>query len=153
MINMTTVESFAAAYYIASRAHEGQLDKAGQDYFNHPWRVSEKFNDYALKTIAILHDVLEDTWVTEDILRKLFSEEVCDAIVALTRNEDESYGDFIKRVSKNFLASKVKIADLEDNMDLSRLKEITDEDLKRTQKYCKWRNYLLEAISKEALAF
>lgn len=142
---MTTVETFAAAYYIASKAHEGQTDKAGKDYFLHPRRVADKFSDYTLKTIAILHDTLEDTWVTEELLRKLFPGFICDAVVALTRKSDESYGEYIKRLSCNPGARKVKIADLEDNLNLSRLKEITDEDLERAKKYAKWRNWLIDA--------
>lgn len=142
---MTTVETFAAAYYIASKAHEGQTDKAGKDYFLHPRRVADKFSDYTLKTIAILHDTLEDTWVTEELLRKLFPGFICDAVVALTRKSDESYGEYIKRLSYNPGARKVKIADLEDNLNLSRLKEITDEDLERAKKYAKWRNWLIDA--------
>lgn len=144
MTIMTTVETFAAAYYIASRAHEGQTDLAGKDYFLHPQRVADKFSDYTLKTVAILHDTLEDTWITEELLRKLFPESICDAVVALTRKSDESYGEFIKRLSRNSYARVVKIADLEDNLDLSRLKEIKDEDLDRVKKYAKWRTWLID---------
>ena len=143
---MTTVETYAAAYYLASKAHEGQVYKSGRDYIKHPIRVAESFDDYTFKTIAILHDILEDTWVTEDLLRKLFPKNICDAVVALTRKQDESYGDFIKRLSNNVFAAKVKIADLTDNMDLSRLNEITESDIERVKKYCKWRNYLKEAM-------
>lgn len=141
---MTTVETFAAAYYIASKAHEGQTDLGGKDYFLHPQKVADKFSDYTLKTVAILHDTIEDTWVTEELLRKLFPGLICDAVVALTRKSDESYGEYIKRLSSNPLARIVKIADLEDNLDLSRLKEITNEDLNRAKKYSKWRNWLLD---------
>ena len=141
---MTTVETFAAAYYIASKAHEGQVDLSGKDYFLHPQRVADKFSDYTVKTVAILHDTLEDTWVTEELLRKLFPGHICDAVVALTRKSDESYGEYIKRLSCNYCARKVKIADLEDNLNLSRLKEITDEDLERAKKYAKWRNWLID---------
>ena len=142
---MTTVETFAAAYYIASKAHEGQTDLAGKDYFLHPQRVADKFLDYTLKTVAILHDVLEDTWVTEDLLRKLFPKDICDSVVALTRKDNESYQEYIKRLSCDTWARKVKIEDLADNLDLSRLPEITDEDLNRAKKYAKWRNWLIDS--------
>ena len=142
---MTTVETFAAAYYIASKAHEGQTDLAGKDYFLHPQRVANKFSDYTLKTVAILHDVLEDTWVTEDLLRKLFSKDICDSVVALTRKDNESYQEYIKHLSCDAWARKVKIEDLADNLDLSRLPEITDEDLNRAKKYAKWRNWLIDS--------
>ena len=141
---MTTVETFAAAFYIASKAHEGQKDLAGEDYFLHLQRVADKFSDYTLKTVAILHDILEDTWMTEDMLRKLFPENICDIVVALTRRSNESYGNYIKRLSCNYFARKVKIADLNDNLDLSRLEKITDEDFDRIKKYSKWRNWLID---------
>jgi len=142
---MTTVETFAAAYYIASKAHEGQTDLAGKDYFLHPQRVADKFSDYTLKTVAILHDIIEDTWMTEDILRKLFPKLICDSVVALTRKDNESYQEYIKRLSCNALARKVKIEDLADNLDLSRLPQITDKDLDRAKKYAKWRNWLIDS--------
>lgn len=142
---MTTVETFAAACYIASKAHEGQKDLAGVDYVLHLYRIADNFSDYTLKTVAILHDILEDTWVTEDLLRKLFPKEICDAVVALTRGINESYQEYIRRLSCNYFARKVKIEDLADNLDLSRLPEITDEDLNRAKKYAKWRNWLIDA--------
>lgn len=146
---MKSIDIFTTAYYIASKAHEGQVDKAGKDYFSHLVRVANNFKDfafgdYSLQTVAILHDILEDTWVTEDILRKLFPENICDAVVSLTRKESESYGDYIKRDAENPIAIKVKIADLEDNLDSSRLKTITKEDSNRMKKYLKWKNWLVE---------
>ena len=144
-------EMFVGAYFLATNAHQGQKDKAGKDYIEHPKRVAQTFDDYIEKTVAILHDVLEDTWVTEEMLRNLFPEEIVDAVVYLTRKEDESYGDFIKKMCVSgysaYLARKVKIADLTDNMNIGRLNTITDEDIDRVKKYSKWRKYLTDFVN------
>lgn len=149
MKELTDPEYFAAAYFLALKAHEGQKDKAGKDYIEHPIRVAEKFDCYMFKTVAILHDVLEDTWVTEDLLRKLFPKVIVDAVVLLTRKRDESYGQFIDRMCQDsdhdesfYIARSVKIEDLNDNLDLSRLKTITNEDLDRVKKYFKHKSKL-----------
>lgn len=94
------------------------------------------FNDVTLKVIALLHDLIEDTPITIDELRsKRFSEDILEAIAALTKRNDESYEQFILRISQNSLAKQVKIADLKDNMNLARLNKITQVDLERLQKY------------------
>lgn len=150
--DFTDSEYFDAAYFLAYNAHKGQTDLAGKPYFEHPKRVAAKFNSYIYKTIAILHDVLEDTWITEEMLRKMFPKEIVNAVVFLTRKKDESYKEYIDRMcnslyvidDSDYYAREVKIADLEDNMDLTRLEEITDEDLNRVKKYSKWRKVLME---------
>lgn len=140
---------FAFASYLANRAHLGQLDKACRDYYGHLKRVADSLDGYELKTIAMLHDIVEDTWVTEDLLRKLFTKNICDAVVTLTRKDDESYGEYIGRIisSQDTSAMKVKIADLNDNLDLSRLPSITENDLNRAAKYAKAKARLAKALS------
>lgn len=149
MKELTDPEYFAAAYFLALKAHEGQTDKAGKDYIEHPIRVADKFDCYTFKTAAILHDVLEDTWVTEDLLRKLFPKVIVDSVVLLTRKEGESYGEFIDRMCHNeefddsfYIARAVKIEDFNDNLNLSRLDKITDEDIDRVKKYMKFKKRL-----------
>jgi (p)ppGpp synthase/HD superfamily hydrolase len=142
---MDPKEIYAGAYFLAARAHMNQFDKGGRPYMEHLERVAENFrNDWTLKTVAILHDILEDTWVTKDMLEHLFGNDIADAVEALTRKENQSYGDFIKELTNNVMAIRVKMVDLTDNMDLGRLKEINDEDLDRVKKYAKWRKYLRE---------
>ncbi len=129
-------KQFQEALDIAFNGHKDQYDKAGQPYILHPLRLMFAFNDVTLKVIALLHDVIEDTPITIDELRsKGFSEDILEAISALTKRNDESYEQFILRVSQNSLAKQVKIADLKDNMNLARLNKITQADLERLQKY------------------
>jgi hypothetical protein len=72
----------------------------------------------------------------------LFGDTITDAVVALTRGPNESYMDFIRRAKQNPIARRVKLADIEHNCDLSRLRKITEEDLKRVEKYKKAKTIL-----------
>ena len=119
---MPTPALISRALDIAVKAHEEQVDKGGNPYIWHPVRVALHSHSDEEKIAALLHDVIEDTSVTMDDLAKAgFSEKVLDAIQCLTKKEGEEYMDFIQRVSGNEIAAKVKIQDLNDNMDVSRL--------------------------------
>jgi (p)ppGpp synthase/HD superfamily hydrolase len=121
---------------IAVTAHQGQLDRAGQPYILHPLRVMARCQTVDEKIVAILHDVVEDTNVTFDDLRKAgFSEEIIRALDCVTKREGEPYEEFVRRSASNRLALRVKLADLEDNMDLKRNEQVTAEDLPRLNKY------------------
>lgn len=119
----------------------GQKDKAGMDYYFHPMRVSMKCNLIESKTVALLHDIVEDTTMTFEKLRiALFTEEIIEGVRAVTRKEGESYADFIERASKNEIGHEVKINDLEDNMNITRLSNLTEKDWHRLNKYLhSWR--------------
>ena len=124
------------AISIAVKAHAGQVDKAGQPYILHPLRLMLKFNSTDAMIVAVLHDVVEDSSITIQELEGFgFSDVVVDAVASLTRKSGESYEDFVVRVSKNELARMVKIEDVKDNLNLTRLSTITDKDLVRIQKY------------------
>jgi (p)ppGpp synthase/HD superfamily hydrolase len=124
------------AILIAANAHQGQKDKAGQPYILHPLRVMFSVNGEIERICAVLHDVIEDTEVTLDDLRNEgFSEEVLSALDALTKRDGENYDDFITRILPNPIACRVKLADLRDNMDLSRIKNPTEKDYQRIEKY------------------
>ncbi|MFT7372676.1 MAG: (p)ppGpp synthase/HD superfamily hydrolase [Oleiphilaceae bacterium] len=124
------------AISIATKAHAGQLDKAGQPYILHPLRLMFKFHSNDEMIVAVLHDVVEDSSFTLENLKDYkFSEVVINAIAILTKSNNESYEDFILRVSNNELARKIKIEDIKDNLDLTRLNKITDNDLVRIEKY------------------
>ena len=132
------------AINIATDAHRGQTDKAGESYILHPLRVMLKMKDDNSRIVAVLHDVVEDTWVTLDLLQhEGFNQDVIDAIDALTRRENEKYFDFIQRCKLNNIAKFVKLADLEDNSDINRIKNPLEKDYKRTQKYKDAINILL----------
>ena len=87
------------------------------------------------KAVAYLHDVLEDTNVTMDELRNMFSNEIVDGVITLTHRKDESYFEYISRVSTSKLAKKIKVADLLHNLDITRIKEPTKQDYQRLEKY------------------
>lgn len=124
------------AIVLATQSHRGQVDKAGAPYILHPLRVMLRLKGEADRIAAVLHDVIEDTRITEEFLREQgYREEVLRALDALTRREGESYADFIERVAGNPLARRVKLADLADNLDASRLPEITPKDRERLARY------------------
>lgn len=125
------------AIEIATQAHAGQIDKAGAPYIDHPLRVMSMGTTSEEKIVGVLHDVVEDSpWTFEDLAKEGFSEEIIEALRCITKlNDDEDYGEFISRVLTNPLSTRVKINDLRDNMDISRLPQITSEDLKRLEKY------------------
>mgnify|MGYP000015291418 FL=1 len=107
---------------IAYKAHLGQIDKAGAPYILHPMRVVLHCQTEDEKIVALLHDVVEDTPITlEELKTQGFSDDVLAALKCLTKIKGEDYQTFIQRVATNPLAVKVKIQDLKDNMDLSRL--------------------------------
>ena len=129
------------AIMIASIAHAGQKDKAGKPYILHPLRVmltvaSDKNATDEHKIVAVLHDVIEDTYVQEQQLRENgFSEDIINAIKSVTKIEGESRMDAAKRTKLNAIGRVVKLADLKDNMDLSRIENLTAKDLLRVAEY------------------
>ena len=126
------------AIELAKQHHEGQTDKAGKPYIEHPLRVMNQVESEEEKIVAVLHDIVEDTDISLDDLRNEgFSEEVVSAVECLTKQDGENYDSYIERISFNPLAVKIKLADLEDNRDLTRLPEVTDKDLERVEKYDK----------------
>ena len=127
------------AIEIAVEAHKGQIDKGGSPYILHPLRVMMSVDLELEKIVAVLHDVVEDSnWTFEDLLAEGFSIEVIEALQSVTKESpDEDYDLFIQRAMQNPIARKVKIADLRDNLDVTRISEITDTDVKRINKYKK----------------
>ena len=123
------------AIELAKQHHEGQTDKAGKPYIEHPLRVMNQVESEEEKIVAVLHDIVEDTDISLDDLRNEgFSEKVVSAVECLTKQDGENYDSYIERISFNPLAVKIKLADLEDNRDLTRLPEVTDKDLERIEK-------------------
>ncbi|MCH1643116.1 GTP pyrophosphokinase [Paenibacillus timonensis] len=124
------------AISIALEAHRGQKDKGGNPYILHPLAVMNRVATIEEKIVAVLHDVVEDTEITLDHLRGSgFTEEIVGAIRLLTRSEEDSYEEFILKAAQNTISRNVKIADIEENMNLTRIKEPTEKDYKRLEKY------------------
>ena len=137
-------EQFQIALELAVEKHKNQTDKAGNPYILHPLHVMENVNNKEGKIVAILHDIIEDTDITENYLLKIgLSKRIVDAVVALTRSEDMDYQEYIKNLSSNPLAKEVKLADLEHNMDLKRLPTLEEKDLERNRKYQIAYHYLI----------
>lgn len=130
---MATLER---AIEIAAKAHAGQMDKAGQPYVLHPLRMMLAVKTPEARIAAVLHDVVEDTAVTlKELEGEGFPAEVLEAVEALTKREGEDYEAFIRRVAPNPIAREVKLADLRDNSDLSRILEPIERDRERVKKY------------------
>lgn len=148
---MESSELLTKAITLACQVHQNQFDKAGEPYILHPLRVMNNVEGgNMLKIVAVLHDVIEDSdgAVTFKTLQDMgFPPSVVSAVDALSKRNGESYQDFIIRVSENAWAIKVKIADLEDNMNLKRLSEITDKDLARYKKYHEAYKFLMSKLS------
>lgn len=130
------------AFDIVFIAFEGKVDKAGKPYISHLMRVANgvlgnSLIRESLTVIGLLHDLLEDTDWTEEDLRKEFPDYIVDAVVSLTKVDGISYEDYIDGVMANELATYVKLSDLKDNMDVTRLKELGDYEIKRLKKYHK----------------
>ena len=129
-------EQLKKAIYIAINAHSKQSNRNDQPYIGHPFRVMEAGQTLEEKIVGVLHDLVEDTQVRlVDLINEGFSEDIIDAVHALTKVDNEEYDHYLQRVMKNDLAVRVKLNDLTDNMDLRRLKELTDDDVKRMRKY------------------
>ena len=132
------------AIEIAARTHAGQTDKGGAPYILHPLRVMLRVAPGAQQIVAVLHDVVEDSDVTfEDLEREGFSAEVVKGLRAVTKVEGESYEDFVARAALDPVGKAVKLADLMENSDLSRIAEPSQKDLERVEKYGRAIAYLM----------
>jgi (p)ppGpp synthase/HD superfamily hydrolase len=138
---MNEEELLEKAIAIAVDAHRGQKDRYNSPYVLHPLRVMARLDTATEKIVGILHDVVEDTdWTFDQLSREGFPANILSALECVTKKEGEEYEAFVKRSAGDPVARRVKLADLEDNMDLRRTPQVTDQDLPRLQKYVKaWR--------------
>ena len=143
----------SAAIALAANRHDGQYDKQGLPYIMHVLKVMYllKSEDEELNCIAVLHDILEDTKTTVQELFSLgISKRVVDAVVILTKVKGEEYRVYLDRVANNQDCVRVKMVDIRHNMDLRRLKGVTEKDLKRMEKYIHAYNFLKGVLDKHA---
>ena len=134
------------AISIAAEAHAGQKDRAGAPYILHPIRLMIQMDSENAMMAAVLHDVVENSvWTLDDLRKEGFSNEVLNAVDSLTHRdkEGEDYWDYIQRAKSDPIAIKVKLADLEDNLNPDRLNEVTEKDEKRFDRYRKAQEILL----------
>ena len=142
-MNTTEQSMVDLALSIATQAHEGQLDKAGVDYIEHPIYVASQVDTEEEKAVALLHDVIEDSPVSaEELLQAGLPETVVTAVHVLTKKKEQDYQTYLETVKKNPLARVVKLADLKHNSNLSRLSSITEKDRERLKKYKKAIDFL-----------
>lgn len=136
------------AISLAVKIHSGQEDKAGEPYILHPLRVMFKLSSNTERVVAILHDVVEDSELSfEDLRNSGYSEEVICALEAVTKRpeeegSDKGYQAFVERAGENPIARKVKIADLMDNLEVTRLNEFSEKDARRVARYLRALRYL-----------
>lgn len=146
---MPTIEK---ALQIAAKAHEGQKDKSGEPYILHPLRAMMSVQGEEAQIVAVLHDVIEDTSVTADDLRRAgFSEKVVHAVLCVTHGK-EPYAEYVVRCKDNDIARRVKLADLEDNSRLARTilrPERFDADVARLRKYFLSYKFLTDQITEQ----
>ena len=130
---MATLERAIA---IAATAHAGQKDRSGAPYILHPIRLMMGVESMESKIVAVLHDVVEDTdWTFERLRAEGFTDSVLTALDCVTRRETETYEEFVERSRVNPIARPVKLADLEDNMNVRRLDALKEKDLARLERY------------------
>ena len=125
------------AMRIAYQAHHLQVDKTNVPYIFHPMMVANMQKDEITTTIALLHDVVEDTGMTLEDLAKEFPDEVIKALTLLTHDCNEDYFDYVERIKSNPYAKAVKLADLTHNSDITRLEVIDEKAQRRLDKYQK----------------
>ena len=133
-----------AAKSLATKAHEGQTDKAGLPYITHPERVASRLSTSEAQVVGWLHDTVEDTPLTLSDISKKFGPETAAAVDAISRRDGEKWSDYIDRVAANPMARQVKISDLVDNSNLTRIPHVTLKDVKRQAKYNKALKKLME---------
>ena len=107
------------AIEIAVQAHAGQVDKSGRPYICHPMAVMRYMEGETAQICGVLHDVVEDnkSWTLDDLAAEGFAPEIIETLSYLTKGENENYWDYLDWVLGNDTACRVKLADLEDNLD------------------------------------
>lgn len=126
------------AMSIAFEAHKEQVDKSGLPYIFHPFHLAEQMEDEITVCVALLHDVVEDTYLTlEDLAKEGFTEDIIDSLRLLTHDDDTPYMDYVKKIKENPIAKMVKLADLRHNSDRSRVDVVDERMLERWEKYKK----------------
>ena len=144
---MIYTELTQKAMEICFEAHREQRDKGGMHYVFHPFHIADQMDTEKETCVALLHDVIEDTSVTiEDLRKQGISNEVLEALEHITKGKQEPYMEYISRVIQNPLALKVKKCDLEDNMNRSRLEKVTEKDEARLKKYELAYSKVIEAL-------
>lgn len=140
---MALSKDVETAKALAEKLHAGQVDKSGKPYIDHPRRVASRLDTLEEKVVGWLHDTVEDTGLSLAEVERIFGRETAWAVDAITHREDEPWERYLMRVKENPIARQVKISDLIDNSNLSRLPTIMMRDVKRQAKYNAALQYLM----------
>ncbi len=142
---MTQNNLIEKAISIALEGHKDQKDKSGLPYILHPLCVMLKMDNEDEMIPAVLHDILEDTSITENrLLEEGISADSIAIIKLLTKNYNDDYLSYVQKIKPNKIASKIKKADITDNVNLLRLQQLNESDLERLNNYIKAFNILSE---------
>jgi (p)ppGpp synthase/HD superfamily hydrolase len=158
-------KQYETAKALAIQYHDGQVDAGGEPYINHLMFVSEKVmeqndddhwgynetdvNRLKASIVGLLHDILEDTDCTADVLKEhALDDDIIEAVQTMSHQQGETYFEYLCRVEQNPISKIVKIADLEHNMDVRRLKKFGEYEKKRIQKYWASWKYLKGELGK-----
>jgi len=136
-------DSYSKAEKIVERLFKEKTDKGGNPYLEHLYYVSNKLEDLNMKTVGLLHDLLEDTNITASDLKQMgFTDEIIEALIIITKDGNDLYDEYINKIleSHNLIAISVKAVDMEHNLDISRIKKPTKKDLERLEKKYKTNN-------------
>jgi (p)ppGpp synthase/HD superfamily hydrolase len=131
------VSTLERAIAIAAEAHAGQVDKAGAPYVLHPLRMMLRVSSTDERIVAVLHDLVEDCpeWTFDRLRGESFSDHIIQALQSVTKRDGEDYEAFVRRAATNPIGRHVKLADLHDNSDLSRIAMPSEQDVRRMEKY------------------
>ena len=149
------------AIKIAVEAHTGQVDKGGNPYILHPLRVMLSLDTEEERSVGVLHDVVEDCegWSWERLKEQGCSDKIIEALKSVSKTLEEEkqfkemddpdekmehYLQFIQRAKTNKIGRNVKAADIRDNLDISRIDDITERDINRLNRYKKALSILTE---------
>ncbi len=146
-----TPEHLDKAIRLAANAHFGFRDKSGQPYTMHVLRVMMRGQTLMEQICGVLHDLIEDTNYSEkDLENEGFSEDIIAVVKLLTHHKHESYEVYIQRLAMHPVARRVKLNDLQDNMDIRRIVQLQDRDMERSNKYLRNYRWLLELDEQSA---
>jgi (p)ppGpp synthase/HD superfamily hydrolase len=141
------------AIVLAVEAHRGRRDVLGRPYILHPLRLMSRLAEPSEQTAALLHDVIADSDLTLDDFRaREYDPEVVEALDRLNRRDAESFEDFIERIRQHPVARRVKIADLENHLDLRNWTSIGEREQERLNRYRRSWGTLVATERKQAEA-
>ena len=141
------------AIRIAAEAFEGVTDKSGAPYILHCLTVMRSVEQYGEShmIVGVLHDLIEDThWTPDMLIKEGFSKDEVVSIMMMTHEDGVEYDTYIVDISSDIMATRCKLGDLRHNSDILRMKGVTEKDLRRVEKYHRAFKFLSDAVKRRA---